>query len=436
MKTKSQERRAKSGRPPRACLFALLSSLLALLFAHSACAQVLQGQWVDDANAQIEKIRKSGLRVIVVDGAGKPVRDAEVEIAQTSHAFHWGVKLNPDWIKDGTLVLNQDAPVYRCFNGVSLDALTAWPKAEANPGEWNPGPIRKIVGELKRRGLAVRWGPVLSNDPGRLPDWVVKLDPAAMAGACRTHAERVGAEFGQDLDALDVVGCAVGQDVFTEKIGAPIYGRLYESVRAKAPRARLGIYFADGLSGQRTRTVIRTTTDLRDQFIPIDEVALESRFSGTLVQAPVARSLKWIADAGVEAQLVNMEVAGDSPTAAALNIETVLITAFASPGVKGIWFAGVRGESFTDPQAALVDVEGNPTQAGKVFDQLVNTAWRTHATAKTDALGNAKFRAFAGAYRATARFPDGTMAETVFWLPVGEKDRIVLIQPLRTEGKP
>lgn len=406
-----------------------------LLMAIPSHAQVLQGQWVDEANAQIDKIRKSNMRLIVVDRSGMPVRDAKIDVTQISHAFRWGVKLDPAWIKDGIINLKQDAPVYRCFNGLSLEALTAWPQAEPSPGAWNADQLRRTIGEIKRRGLAVRWGPVLSSDAGRLPDWVNKLDPATMALACQTHVQRVSAEYGDEMESLCVVGCAVGQDVFTERLGSPIYGRLYEAARTKSPHARLSMYFADGLSPQRTQAVVRMTTDLRDQFIPIDEVALEVRLSGTLVQAPVARSLKWIADAGLKSQLVNVEVAGESPTGAAINLETLLLTAFASPGVNGIWFAGVTGESFTNPEAALIDATGNSTPAGSLLDQLVHTKWHTAATMTTDALGNAKIRGFAGEYRAVAHFPDGTTAETCFWLPPKETERIVLIQALAAEVK-
>ncbi|MCC7192824.1 MAG: endo-1,4-beta-xylanase [Phycisphaeraceae bacterium] len=405
------------------------------LIAIPTHAQVLQGQWVDDANVQIDKIRKSNMRLIVVDSAGKPVRDAKLDVTQVSHAFQWGVKLDPTWIKDGVVNLKQDAPVYRCFNGVSLEAMTAWPKAEPSPGEWNADQLRKTIGEIKRLGLAVRWGPVLSNDAGRLPDWVNKLDPAAMVLACQTHVQRVSTEFGDEMESLCVIGCAVGQDIFTERIGSPIYGRLYEAARTKSPHARLSMYFADGLSPQRTQAVVRMATDLRDQFIPLDEVDLEVRLSGTLVQAPVARSLKWVADAGLESQLVNVEVAGESPTSAAINLETLLLTAFASPGVNGIWFAGLTGDSFTNPEAALIDATGNVTSAGRLLDQLVHTKWRTVSTIATDALGNARLRGFAGAYRAVAHFPDGTTATTNFWLPPKENERVVLIQALATEVK-
>jgi hypothetical protein len=407
------------------------SILISRVIAHAACAQVLQGEWVDQSNKQIEKIRKGDLRVIVVDAAGKPLPGVVVHYRQESHAFRWGIKFDPAWRKDGRLALKHDTPVRRCFNAVSLDAITAWPIVEPTPGEWKPDALQQLISELRRQRFSVRWGPVVSSDPGRLPEWVANLAPADIARACETHAARVAREFGDQLDALEVVGEPLALDSLRDRLGPAVYGRLYAAAHAAAPRARLSVFFGDAFSGQRTQNTIAAATDLRDGFVALDELSLGARFTGTVVQAPLARSLAWIEHAGLPVQVTDAEVGGPSPTAAAINLETVLLTMFASPAVRGFWLNGDRAATLADDSAALLDGEGNPTPAGAIFDKLVHGVWHSEGSAKSDALGNARFRGFAGTYSLTATLPDGSAAELTTLIAAGDHEQIALLQPLK-----
>ena len=52
----------------------LISALLLLCFAGPAWAQILQGEWVDQSQAEIEQHRMTGATVVVLDADDRPVQ--------------------------------------------------------------------------------------------------------------------------------------------------------------------------------------------------------------------------------------------------------------------------------------------------------------------------------------------------------------------------
>ena len=92
-------------------------------------AQMMQGPWVEESDQKIDALRKTDLRVIVLDRQGKAVVAAAVTIEQLRHDFTIGFVLGEQGFAQGV----GDKPVWRCFNAVSLQRLTAWPRLQPSP---------------------------------------------------------------------------------------------------------------------------------------------------------------------------------------------------------------------------------------------------------------------------------------------------------------
>ncbi len=60
--------------------------LLFLFFS----ASTTKGDWLNDANARIEQIRKRNVQITVVDSYGKPLNNVYIQINQVNHRFAFG----------------------------------------------------------------------------------------------------------------------------------------------------------------------------------------------------------------------------------------------------------------------------------------------------------------------------------------------------------
>lgn len=405
----------------------LTTLLLVLAIASPSVAQMLRGDWVDATQERIERVRKTELRLIVLGRDGRPVPGASVTIEQLSHDFPLGYALiEPAWP-----TADPAAPVWRCFNAVSLEPLTGWTRLTPTPDTApDVADLEELVIEAQRRGMRTRWGGVISADVGRNPDWAAALNGDALVDALENHLQLVLRLFGGRVDAFDVYTHALDHRFVEDRLGKPMVRRLFQQAKVYAPRSTMAVRFTDSLQGTRLHEMVEAVMAMQQDFIPLDAVALEQRTAAPVAQAPLARALEGVGRLGLDIHIVGLEVGGASEAAAAMNLETMLRTLFAEQAVDGIWFGAIRPGAVAVPEAALVDAQGQPTEAGQVVDGLFRKLWWTNATAQTDELGNVTARVFAGSHRITATLPDGTDLTTRVHLPRHDDPRIVVLQPL------
>ncbi len=418
--------------------------ILLSVAATSSHAQILQARWVEESEARIEKIRKADLRIIIIDQAGNPVARGPVRIEQLQHAFRWGVRLPRELPDDlPTKERMAEAPLWRSFNAVSLDAHTQWPVTQPRPGEWDFAVVEKLFAFAKERNLSARWGGVISTDPGRMPDWAAGLTGDDLRAALDAHAKEVVRRFGRQVEQLDVVTQLIDHDHIEKELGFAAIRRLYQisdyERTGSTPRAdatptfaRSMLAFDDAFAPARLQKALRQVTAFREGFVPFDAMAIEVRFAGGLVEAPITRNLQWLGDPGLPVTVASLEVSGDSPAEASINLETALRAMFSQPCVEGIYFAGLRSGDLQHEEAALIDEDGSLTPSGELIDRMVRRHWWTDITADSDDLGNVRRRIFAGAYRISVKLPDGGEADVQLRISAGQS-KLVLLQPVKAK---
>ena len=408
---------------------ALLCALLLIGLPPRAAAQQqsLQGRWVTDTQQRIDRLRKTEVRVVVLDARGEPVRDATVRIDQQRHAFPLGFTLTEAQWPAG---IATQQPVWRCFNAVSLDPLTDWarvaPDADATP---DFEAARRMVDQAKRAGMRVRFGGVISGDLGRNPAWVGERRPAELPELLHARLARALRDVNGAVTHYDLYTNALDHDFIENLLGTAVLRGLFERAGALAPDASIGMRFEDCLLGARLRRMVRRVIAMDRDFIPIDVVALEHRVTGHLVQARLARALDWLGRLQMDVVLVGLELGGNGPASAAFNAEVMLRTAFASPNVKGIWLGPVHGDETGAPNAALFDEAGVPTKVGQVVDRLFNNTWRTDKSAQTDARGNVQTTVFAGVHEIEAKLPEGPTVSMTVHVPMRDEARMIVLEP-------
>lgn len=408
--------------------------MVTLTGTHHAKAQVLSGPWVQKQDQRIDELRKTPLRVIVIDALGRPVPGAQVHLAMQRHDFAFGVRLDAsrfssDDLPDISTMSDQEAELWKLMSAVSIEDTAAWSRLESEPGKLDWTLADRMLRFAAGRGLPVRWGEVISADPSRLPVWLTALSDEALALAMQDHVARVARHLHGRAAQWDVMTRLADHNWPQQRLGQAIPRMLMLAAQRHSPQVVRSVRFSDTLTGPRLATMVQTLNELRDAQIPFNAVSIDARFTGMVAYAPLEESLTWLGQLGLPVHLTNLEVGGPTADAAAINLETILRLSFAQPAIHGIWLHGLRPEEVLDAASALLADDGTLTPAGRLFTRLVGEQWWTDEVHQADALGNVHARVFAGAYHLHAVWPGG-QARTQAYIPTGTKRQLIVMQAL------
>lgn len=401
--------------------------LLLLIPAHTH-AQVLQGQWVQECEEQINKHRKTGVTVIVLDRDDKAVEGVTVELTQLRHDFKIGLTLPADRLAPEKL---NKLPVYRCFNAIALDRLTDW-SLPTKPSEFTPD---QIVASWRDaiKPIEVAYGRVISADTARNTDKLLLLTAEQLRDAL---FGRIDLAIGHKptADRFDVYADLLYQDLVERKLGQGMLHRMFERAHAKRPEAKLSLRVRNAISLQRGRDLALTLQRLEARQVRFDSLTIEQRFTGQVQPRPLERMLnQHVASLNVPVTLAGIEVGGTSDVAAGLNMETLLRLTFAQPAIQGLYFSSVHHEQMVEDNAALIGKDGQPTTAGVTLDNLFQKVWRSDVKDQTDEVGNVHARVFTGWYRAQVTLPNGKTIWTDAYVPKSDRSKLIVLQQTAAE---
>lgn len=409
-----------------------LSLLIVVLAVRPAGGQVLRGKWVEDAHGRIERYRKTDLHVIVLDLDGNPVPDVEVRLQMIRHDFVFGFCLDAEPFSglEDPPVLSATAPLWRCFNAVSLEDATAWPKLQVQNKTWDFRVLDRMLEWRAIQGLRVRWGPVISADPLYLPGWVQQLDDVELRSAIESQVRRVLADYGWRVDDFDLHTHMADHQLVAARLGMQMVRHMHELGRATAPRTRFAARFEKVLSGIKLDRMLKTIMMLEEHFVPIDLIVLDEQVTGTVLHAPMLNVVERLGKLNRPVLIGRLEVGGPTPAAAALNLEALLYGLMAEPNIEGIFLGEVGVVNERVPHGALLNPEGELTPPGRIFDTMVRRLWWTDRVVEADELGNVRQRVFGGTYRLSAILPGEVRVTEEVYLPVDDLRRVVVLQPI------
>ena len=231
----------------------------ALLFATSPCqAQILQGQWVDATEQAIEKYRKTDIAVIVLDRDDHALQGVDVQIEQLRHDFVVGLTVPADRMPPTELA---HRPVYRCFNGLSMDRLNDWavkpdsaqPPASALYQRW----------EQAIKPIHTTFGRVISADAALNADELSLLVPKDLQDVLIARVDyAIGLKPGPDN--FDLYCDLLHRNMIERKLGHGMAHRLFERAYSKRPKAQLSLRFRDAITFQWGSRDAHCGTEARD----------------------------------------------------------------------------------------------------------------------------------------------------------------------------
>ncbi len=390
--------------------------------------------WRKTAEAQIEKLRKGDLTVLVKDKAGKPVRNAEVSVRMQKHAFPFGTAVSGAAFS-GVRITPENLAIYKqhipeLFNFSVMENENKWPQW-ANEAS-RPATIA-TMDWLREKGLQVRghnlvWPSWNNTNVKAAQD--AKNDPAALAKVILDHIAETTAALSGRVVNWDVLNEPFTNHDFMDILGRHAMVDWFKAAREGDPKSKLYINDFAILTGEdkaHQDDYAATIQYLIDQGAPLDGIGLQSHFSARVT--PIDELLKRLdrfAAFGKDLEITEFDIdTADEATQADYTRDFMTI-AFSNPSVKAFVMWGFWEGAHWRPNGAMFRRDWSLKPNGEVYKDLVLKKWWTNTDGKTSAQGTYATRGFLGDYEISVKVAGKTKTQRVTLAHEGTKIECVL----------
>lgn len=414
------------------------------------------GDWVADANARIEEIRKRDVQVKVQNNSGTAISGATVQITQTKSEFAFGTAINvnriQDWTNGTPSTLNTyEQFVVDNFEWTVSESRHKWPAFEYSRDNVTYTNADKLVNfskknDLRMRGHALTWGVTYTDFE---PPWVHVLADNTSTTAKNNggseleeevmeHIEDVVPRYADYIEHWDVNNEMTHGNIY----GIPMTARMHQLVKQLdsdvlatindyhviSPRSYSG--------GDRLEDYIQLVKDVRAAGGQVDLLGVQGHFeSDVMINASdvyyrferltqeLGNTPIWVTEFDQNYQ--NKENAADS-------LENLYRAAFSHRNVGGVLMWGFWDGQHWRDDAAIVEQDWSLNAAGQRYLDL-RDEWSTEASASTNSSGIANFRGFHGEYDVRVTLPGGQVVNGEFTLS-SESDQ-ALVVTINSDGQ-
>ncbi|MCL2516376.1 MAG: endo-1,4-beta-xylanase [Microbacteriaceae bacterium] len=372
--------------------------------------------------------------VTVTDATGEPLRDAEVTVAQTRHAFGFG-NIGFDFIgyangagREGDAEL---AEAYtELFNWATLPFY--WGRFEPERGRPDTARLRKTAEWFRSQGVALKGHPLVWHTVQ--PPWLLGLPLDEVERLQRERIRRDVADFAGLIDTWDAINEAVIMPVFDNGDNAitplarargriPMIRMAFEEARATNPAATLLINDFDLSSAYEC-----LIEGVLEAGIRIDAIGLQTHMhQGYWGEDTMLAMVDRFARYGLPLHLTeNSLVSGHIMPADVVDLNDYRIPSWPStdegearqaaelarhysslvghPAVESITYWGITDAgAWLGAPIGLVRADGSRKPAHAALKALIKGDWWLPRTVlRTDAEGRFGLRGFAGDYEVGA----------------------------------
>lgn len=394
-----------------------------------------EAPWRSRARQRIERYRKGPLAIQVVDSAGRPVPNAQVQVRMQERTFEFGSAVTARLLNADT----ENGRRYRRFVRTRLNRVVfendlkwdSWAEGASDTGDqYRHTWVRAAFDSLESWGIDVRghygvWGPLeggstpedLTGD--EIPD---REQPQALREAWFENLRRriPAVESVGRPTQWDAINHPVGWGATTvgDVLGSDFYAEVIRRMRDLAPRAEHWVNEGGVLAGNTTDSYLRVLRGLIQKGAVPDGVGVMGHLGQTEphnLTPPdrIYERLDRLSGEIPRLQLTELDVTVDSDTLQARYFRDVLVAAFSHPDVEGILLWGFWAGRHWRPKAALYRKDWTPKPSANVFDQLLFERWWTDTAGRTNRDGRFETSGFLGSYRVRVSGPGGAAERTV-----------------------
>lgn len=376
--------------------------------------------WRKAAAARIDRLRKAPLTVRVVDGRGRPVRNAQVQATLQRHEFLFG-----SFLEDPVLRTNADGDRYRSwFKRLFTTATT--PMYWADWGWANPevrANYLKMAEWLQKERIPTKAHVLIY--PGRqfMPAATMKLenDPAAFRKALMDHIQEILDETRRfNFISWDITNETRDLKEFPAILGSEeIYADLFKEAHRIDPRPIFylnenTIVESNGETESQQAEFERMLRYLQAQGAPLEGIGIQGHFGEGLT--PPDRVLEILDRFGkfkLPIQITEFDIVTRDEAAQGAYTRDFLTAVFSHPSITGFTMWGFWEGQMWQPIAAMFRKDWTIKPNGRAYLDLLEREWRTNVRRATDARGQMSVRGFRGTYAVTVRQGNRTVRREV-----------------------
>ena len=354
----------------------------------------LDADWVDDADARIDLLRKRDMTITLQDQDGCPLPGVTLQITQTRSRFAFGTAVS-HWPMDNP---NYTSFLADNFEWAVMENASKWRQNQPNdapPTYVNADLIANFCREndLRMRGHCITWA-----NTERVPNWVQPLSGKELMAAIEARFQSVVERYADDFEHWDINNEMLSHGFFADRLGPEIRSWMFERTRALDPDVLCMVNDYSVITDNRQTLLVQQVEALELDGAEVDAIGVQGHFGSVPRGEVVLKRLDNVAASGKPIWITEYDTNTSDAEDRAEALETVYRAAFSHPAVDGILMWGFwAGAHHQGADGAIIDLDWSLNAAGERYLSL-REEWRTEAQQETDAQGRLTVRGFHGTY--------------------------------------
>lgn len=369
----------------------------------------LDAAWRVDAAKRIEQYRKGDLDIQVIEGDGKPIPDAQIQVKMTKHGFDFGCALNAVYWQAGMKKPQSIQKFNRLFTqyftlGSHIGSLK-WPQwledrqRAIDSVEW------MLANGMKIRGHNLvwpRWDKTPFDKDTKKQKYFEK-HPDQLQQAILDHIRDQVGQFKGRISEWDVYNEPWSHYQLAELVGYENVAQWFKVAHEVDPDAHLVLNEGGKLSKADLhetshQSFLKLIQTLRSHNAPIHGVGFEAHFRwGCPDPVKVLEILDYYQNqVGLPVSITEFDHRIDDEQLQADWERDFLTLCFSHPNVRSFvrwgWWNGISSGGFLDQQF-------KPLPNGEAFLKLVFKDWWTEQEGQSNRDGHYQLRGFYGDYQ-------------------------------------
>lgn len=365
-----------------------------------ASLQEVQGDpnWKTEANARIEQIRKADITVSLTGASTS--HSYEVEIIQTKHEFAFGSAVGAAQIVDPNFSKYAQT-FYENFEWAVLENALKWKQMEHTRGHVNYEPAMTALHALTGNGTKVRAHNVFWGVSTKLPEWLSSLSRQEILTEMDSRIKGVVSHTRGLVEHWDVNNENLHGDWYEKATGnANITAKMFHDVHAVDPKVKLFLNDYGIMENIYSLPLRHQAIWLKESGVPIYGVGIQSHLKNIHFNiSSLKNRLDMVAEAGLPIWITELTLSSHDEHQKATALADILTLYFSHPAVEGVLFWGFWDGKISNPENALFNgPDIMPNEAGRAYQTLFKTTWRTHVTHTFHSNSSWSVRGFKGTY--------------------------------------
>ncbi|XP_064609211.1 uncharacterized protein LOC135473294 [Liolophura sinensis] len=358
--------------------------------------------WKEEANARVEKYRKSDAVLRIQLDPGFKANDIELQINHVNHSFGFGTVVSDAHLLDPNAEHYREL-LFQMFNWYTIGSYK-WKYSHGTPNHPDYREAIAATEYLKNRGLPVRAHNMFWAVKGSVPSWVWSLSGQQVDETVNRRISYMTNITRGKVEHWDVNNELLHGQFFEEATGDRDYSKkMFARVHQADPDVKLFLNDYDVVArGGSTGAYVAQAKEFKTANVGLYGLGLQGHFRSNIRPDPALLKLRLdlFSTVGLPLWITELDLYVENETTRADWYETAWRMFFSCPAVEGIIMWGFWDRlEHRGPGASLVN--GNNfyiNEAGQRWLKLTKEEWSTKLTYPVSLGTTFRFRGFRGDY--------------------------------------